>query len=77
MAAPAATGGVGVVNISNVDSTLQITGVGATTAVGSVAVNAPIQVAGNGLRHQSVQLQRQELTVLLLQDRAQQRLLVQ
>ena len=48
VAAPAATGGVGVVNISNVDSTLQITGVGATTAVGSVAVNAPIQVAGSG-----------------------------
>jgi len=48
VSAPAATGGVGVVGVSNVASTLQITGAGATTAVGSVAVNAPIQVAGNG-----------------------------
>lgn len=47
VSAPAATGGVGVINISNVASTLQITGAGATTAVGSVAVNAPVQVAGS------------------------------
>ena len=48
VAAPAATGGVGVVNISNVDSTLQITGAGATTAVGSVTAGVPIQVTGSG-----------------------------
>ena len=48
VSAPAATGGVGVVNISNVDSTLQITGVAATTAVGSVTINPPVQVTGSG-----------------------------
>ena len=47
VSAPAATGGVGVVGVSNVASTLQITGVGATTAVGSVAVNAPVQATGS------------------------------